>query len=82
MKKTISIVLAILVVLAFSIFALGCNSSSGSTSSNTCASCGRSWNAGDPGGNYMSIAKTSMCKNCYNNFKWAEGVKDEYSSRK
>ena len=39
---------------------------------NVCGSCGRSYSAGDIGGNYMSIARTGMCKNCYNNFKWAQ----------
>lgn len=39
-----------------------------------CSSCGRTYQAGDNGGNFMNIAKTSMCKNCYNNFKWAQSA--------
>lgn len=53
-------------------------SSSGSSSgshSKTCKFCHREFEAGDDGGNFMNIAKTGMCKNCYNNYKWATGKK-------
>lgn len=51
------------------------NSKKGNSSSSAkpagegvCKSCGRQFEAGDSGGNYMNIAKTGMCKNCYNNY--------------
>ena len=37
-----------------------------------CAYCKRSWEAGDSGGNFNSIARTKLCKNCYNNYKWGQ----------
>ena len=37
----------------------------------TCQSCGRTFSAGDIGGNYINIAKTGFCNNCYKNYKWA-----------
>ncbi|MBE6680443.1 MAG: hypothetical protein E7598_08010 [Ruminococcaceae bacterium] len=40
--------------------------SNGST--NVCGSCGRSWEPGDPDGNYMNIAKTNLCKICEKNY--------------
>jgi len=69
MKKLISLLLAVL--LCFSL----CACSSGSSSkTNTCKICGRSYAAGDSGGNFMNIAKTGMCKNCYNNYKYISGA--------
>lgn len=52
--------------------------STGSSSSRTakCKSCGRKYEAGDSAGNFMNIAKTGMCNNCYRNFEdfsWALG---------
>lgn len=41
-----------------------------------CKSCGRQYEAGDAAGNYMNIAKTGMCKNCYNNFNDLKGFLD------
>lgn len=49
---------------------VSCNmgySSGNSSGSRTCKSCGRSFSDHE---NYMSIAKTGMCNNCYNNYKW------------
>lgn len=43
---------------------------------NTCKSCGRSWQAGDSGGNFMNIAKTGMCNNCENNYHSLERYLD------
>lgn len=40
----------------------------------TCKMCGRSWNSGDSGGNYMSIALSGMCKNCKSNYKWSQAA--------
>ena len=45
--------------------------SAGST--NKCSICGRTWSAGDSGGNYMSIARRNMCVSCYNTY---QGAKD------
>ena len=45
-------------------------------SSNTCKSCGRSWNAGDSDGNFMNIAKTGMCNNCESNYHSLERYLD------
>ena len=69
--KRIIIIAVILLVAGFLIFGGG---GSGSGSKNTCQVCGRSWSAGDSGGNYMSIARTHMCVNCYNNFVYAQKV--------
>ena len=41
-----------------------------------CKSCGKQYEAGDEAGNYMNIAKTGMCKNCYNNFNDLKGFLD------
>lgn len=68
--KTRIIALLLAFVMAFSL--VGCtggSSSSHSSDKATCGSCGRSYKVGDSGGNYMSIAKTHMCKKCYNNYK-------------
>ena len=46
--------------------------SSNSKSGLKCKVCGKYFKPGDSGGNYMSIAKTGMCKNCYNNFQWGQ----------
>ena len=68
-RKLFALLLALL--LAFSL--VGCTGGgSGSSKTATCGSCGRTFEAGDSGGNYMSIARTHMCKNCYNNFQWAQ----------
>ena len=51
------------------------NSGSGSSSgkSATCKVCGRSFNAGDSAGNFMSIARSGMCNNCHRNFMSMSG---------
>lgn len=67
--KLFALLLALLLV-----FSLACctGEGSGSPKTATCGSCGRTFEAGDSEGNYMSIARTHMCKNCYNNFQWAQ----------
>lgn len=63
------IVAAVLLVFVLSGISIGFNSGSSSSSrTNTCSSCNRSWPAGDSGGNFMNIARTGMCNNCYDNF--------------
>ena len=66
----ISIIMAVLMVRCC--FGGSSSGSSHSASSNTCKSCGRTFQAGDSGGNYMNIAKTGMCKNCYGNYQWGK----------
>ena len=39
----------------------------------TCSVCGKTYYAGDSGGNYMSIAKSGMCVSCHDSF---QGAKD------
>ena len=43
--------------------------SSGGSSSSRCRSCGRSFSDHT---NVMSIKKTGMCTNCYNNYQWGK----------
>lgn len=50
--------------------------SSGGTHERTCASCGRSFEAGDAAGNYMNIAKTGFCNNCDDNREFFEWILD------
>lgn len=71
MRKRITALLLALLLCFSLVGCTGGSSGSGSHSSDkaTCGSCGRSYEAGDSGGNYMSIAKTHMCKKCYNNYK-------------
>lgn len=48
------------------------STNTGSTgSSRTCRSCGRKFADST---NKSSIARTNMCTNCYNNFKWASSA--------
>ena len=74
-------VIAVIIVIVLIIAMIGScsgNDESSSHSSETCVGCGRTWQAGDPGGNFMSIVTTGMCKNCYNNFKWAQNALGNY----
>ena len=50
---------------------LGSSNTSSSGSSRTCRSCGRKFTDSS---NKSSIARTNMCTNCYNNFKWASSA--------
>ena len=65
-------VVIIVAVIALCFFVAGGSPGGSSTSSsskeNTCGSCGRSWPAGDDGGNFMNIAKTGLCNNCEDNY--------------
>ena len=68
---------AIFLIVIFLVLGMASCSGGGSCvgkshSTNTCEACGRSWEAGDSGGNYMNITRTGMCKNCYNNYKWVQ----------
>ena len=69
--KGIIIVVAILLLVGFFIFGGGRGGNGGT---NTCKVCGRSWSAGDSGGNYMSIARSGMCVNCHNNYEYGQSM--------
>lgn len=71
-----AVAVAVFMVIVLSVVAgPGNGSNSGSYHSVAeCSWCGRSFKSGDSGGNFMSIAKTTMCKNCYNNYKWANNA--------
>ena len=73
MKKTIAIILVLVLILSLLTACVG-GSSSGSHKTATCKSCGRTYEAGDSGGNFMNIARTGMCKRCYNNFQWGQAA--------
>ncbi len=54
--------------------AISSSSSSGSGSGSsrsaaTCGYCGKTYYAGDAGGNYRNIARTRLCKRCYSTYK-------------
>lgn len=70
MKKGSLIIIMIITLAAL----IGGCSNGGSVSTNNCKSCGRTFQAGDDAGNYRNIARTNMCNNCYNNYKWAQDV--------
>lgn len=62
-------------VLVFSMIGSCMGDTGGSNSSTAkCRSCGRTFKAGDAAGNYRSIARTNMCKNCYSNYQWAQSA--------
>lgn len=66
----IVLVTAIVVVGIGIAIAIASSPSGGSgASTNTCQSCGRTFEAGDSAGNYKNISRTNMCNNCYNNYK-------------
>lgn len=70
-KKKVK-VLAIVIAVILCIYAVANNAvhvgDNDERDEGVCASCGRSWEAGDPSKNYINIAKTGMCKNCENNY--------------
>lgn len=62
-------IIALILIAALCLSLCACGGGSSSPKKNSCKSCGRSYQAGDSAGNFMKIAKTGMCNNCYNNFK-------------
>lgn len=64
------IIIAIVIAILFIIPEMLNGSSGGSSSgsSRTCGYCGRSFTDSS---NKSSIARTNLCTNCYNNYKWA-----------
>ena len=76
LKKELKKILSIILIISLLFLLTSCISSgsSGSSRSATCKSCGRSFQAGDSAGNFMNIARTGMCNNCYNNFKTAQSA--------
>lgn len=75
-KVIIAIAAVVLFIYIVSSIAVGGGSVSNNVSTNTCGSCGRSYKAGDAGGNYMSIAKSGLCKNCNSNREYFEWIFD------
>lgn len=65
----IAIIIALLLVVPELIN--GSSSTGGGSSSRTCGYCGRKFTDSS---NKSSIARTNMCVNCYNNFKWASSA--------
>ena len=70
LARAAAYVLIVLLVLSI-LGGAGGFAGGGSPSVNRCRSCGRSFQAG-AGSNFMSIARSGMCSNCYNNFKWGQ----------
>lgn len=66
------LIIALILILLLSMCSGGHSHTSSYTSE--CRSCGRTFKAGDSAGNYKNIARTGMCNNCYNNFKWAQNA--------
>ena len=66
----IIMILAIFIVFAGSMCGL-LDLGDSSSSTLTCRSCGRSYSIGTE--DYRSIRSTNMCKNCYDNYRWAVG---------
>lgn len=68
----------LVIVACVLLFAMigSCMGDTGSSNASTakCKSCGRTFKAGDAAGNYRSIARTNMCKNCYSNYQWAQNA--------
>ena len=75
-KGIIAIAALVLFIYVVSSLAVGGGNSSSNASTNTCGYCGRSYKAGDKDGNFMSIAKTGLCKNCDDNRSFFEWVLD------
>lgn len=66
--------LIVIIILTALVLLIISNKGGYTSDSATCKMCGRSWKAGDTGGNYMSIALSGMCKNCETNYKWAQSA--------
>ena len=69
---TVKGLLILFIIIILLIGVIGMFVSEPSASTNTCRVCGRTFEAGDAGGNYRNIAKTHMCNNCYSNYLWAQ----------
>ena len=72
MKIGFVVFIAVIVLIALIASCTGSGSgSSGSSNSRRCKSCGRTFTDSS---NTRSIARTGMCSNCYNNFKWGQAA--------
>ena len=58
------------------------SSNSSSNSTLTCGYCNRTYPAGDSGGNYMCIARTHLCNNCYSIYKSGTEALDNSKNNK
>ncbi len=75
MKRIVSLILAVLIFCVFLMFA-ACEG--GERSVEKCAICGTKYYAGDAAGNYMSIARSGMCKSCKTTYDAYNEIKDYY----
>lgn len=66
-NKIANIATVVIVVIIVIFVILTSSGNSNSSGSRTCKSCGRSFS---DSANEISIKKTGMCKNCYNNYNW------------
>lgn len=71
-KILIASVAIIIVSVIVILVALTGGSGSGKADAGTCEFCGRYFAPGDKAGNFKNIARTGMCKNCYNNYQWGK----------
>lgn len=71
-KPSLMTYIIIFAVIAIVLVSCVGNGGSHSPDTNKCKSCGRTFQAGDSAGNYMNIARTGMCNNCYNNYQWGK----------
>ena len=75
--KVVCITLAIIAIVALIVVCCNsCVNDSGHVDTSTCKSCGRTFEAGDSDGNYKNIARSGMCNNCYDNYKYFEDFVD------
>ena len=68
--KLYVIIIAIVLIVVIIIAGLASGGGSETHKTLTCKVCGRTFEAGDPGGNFRSIVSTNMCKQCYKNFEY------------
>ena len=72
-KSNSGTVIGIVVVIVCLIWLLG-SCGGGGSSDKRCSSCGKKFTNSD---DTWSITMTSMCENCYDNYKWGQNVKSE-----
>ncbi len=71
------IIFCIILFVIIALIAKGCDGSNERDTA-TCSGCGKTYYAGDSGGNYMSIGLSGYCKKCKEAIKWGQDMKDYY----
>lgn len=75
MKKTISLLLPIFILITCSMFLFSCSDNNNDTL--RCNSCNKKFERYDIWGNldddFSSIQLRGMCERCYQNYKWIHG---------